>query len=93
MLYDESGNKVDKIGFGTLEVGKSKDITIFFKNEDVGMFNIEELNIDDEDIKILPFEKNVKPGDTIPITLRWISTLKIKKPLDTKLTVKGHYIY
>jgi len=94
---DKNRNKEltdNKISFGRVEAGSSKEVTFYIDNDSEGVFEEVELVLPSvEGLEIVELPKIVEPFSIEPIVLRWSPSLKFEKPLDVEFKVKTLVVY
>ena len=96
-LLNAAKKEVDAVDFGIVEVGSTKKLEYFLHNDDETYIDKIEIKLADQyqiqEVTVSSYSKELKVGETLPFTLAWSPTLKIKEGLKLKLDVHYRRVY
>ena len=84
---------IDSISFGRVNIGTSKEITVYILNESIN--NIDKLKFipQNKEVTVSYAPRRIGKKDSAPVKLVWTPSLKIKKGLNVEVRVEGVMVY
>ena len=83
------------IHFGIVDIGASKTVELWVKNDGKRTVENIEIHLDDTDCRIENIPNQLAPGHKARLTVTWspgIKYVKDDKPLKSQLRVRGNYV-
>ncbi len=83
------------VHFGIVDIGQSKTVELWLKNEGKRTVQGIEVYLDDEDCKVTGTPEQLPPGDKARLSVTWRPSSKYVKtdsPLKSQLRVRGNYV-
>ncbi len=88
-LLNKEGKEVDKLDFGIVEVGKTKEL-VYYVNNDTNAKVIDiKIEISNKEVDVINYPKTLEPQSKGELIVRWSPPLKVKKGLQTIVKITG----
>jgi len=89
----ELTKEVADLDFGIVLAGETKTLELYLFNDTVA--DVVELNpsVDNKEVAVLSFSKEIKSKQSAPIVFSWTPELTMKKGLKTSLNLKFFELY
>ena len=83
------------VHFGVVDIGASKTVELWVKNDGKRIVENIEIHLDDTDCRIENIPNQLAPGDKARLIVTWKPSAKYVKtdlPLKSQLRVRGNYV-
>jgi len=97
LFKDRSGKEeIKSIDFGEVEVGTTKTITIYLKNDSSNSIIkdiVVKIDPKRNDLRIIQAPSELKNNEAKPIVIEWKPSLKLRSPLNAKLIINAKEVF
>ena len=96
-LLDKNGNEVEKLDFGTVEVGTQKTVEYSLLNNEGTYVEAIDISLEDRleksEITISDYKNSLSDNTTTSFSVTWSPSLKVKRGLKIGVIVKYKRIW
>lgn len=88
-FYNSQNMEIRGVNFGRVRLGEAAQMSLFAKNEGRFLLIDLEFSVDNPEVGILASPKNLRPGESGPVSLKWNPRVDSEFGLNCKITWKG----
>ena len=81
------------LDLGIVLAGEHKEYSFYIKNDKIVPFVDLKFVIDNPEIEILDFPRELKSGNIGTLRIKWSPSITLKQGLHTELQIKGYELY
>lgn len=88
----ELEEEISQIDFGEVEIGQSKEVTVYLLNERDTLLKNLNFSFKNTDVEVVTSPRTLSPRQISKLTVRWTPNLQIKKALKIDLVIRGEEV-
>lgn len=88
----ELKEEISQIDFGEVEIGQSKEMTVYLLNERDTLLKNLNFSFKNKDVEVIESPRALSPRQITKLVVRWTPNLQIKSALKIDLLVRGEEV-